>query len=47
VTGASKAEKVEEIMHQVGRYKTYPAYYIQPTSDHLYWFMDEAAIVKL
>lgn len=47
VTGASKAEKVEEIMHQVGGYKTYPAYYIQPTSDHLYWFMDEAAIVKL
>jgi 6-phosphogluconolactonase len=47
VTGAGKAEKVEEIMHQTGGYKTYPAYYIQPTSDNLYWFMDEAAIAKL
>jgi 6-phosphogluconolactonase len=47
VTGAGKAEKVEEIMHQVGGYKTYPASYIQPTSDNLYWFMDEAAIAKL
>lgn len=47
VTGAGKAEKVEEIMHQTGDYKSYPAYYIQPTSDNLYWFMDEAAIAKL
>ena len=47
VTGAGKAEKVEEIMHQTGDYKSYPAYCIQPTSDKLYWFMDEAAISKL
>uniref|UniRef100_UPI00404778C3 6-phosphogluconolactonase n=2 Tax=Roseivirga sp. TaxID=1964215 RepID=UPI00404778C3 len=47
VTGTGKADKVEEIMHQEGGYKTYPAYYIQPTSDNLLWFMDEAASVKL
>ncbi|MFT7381322.1 MAG: 6-phosphogluconolactonase [Roseivirga sp.] len=47
VTGAGKAEKVEEILHQTGGYINYPAYYIQPTSGDLYWFMDSAAIAKL
>jgi 6-phosphogluconolactonase len=47
VTGVNKAEKVEEIMHQTGTYKNYPAYYIQPASGNLIWFLDEAAIAKL
>jgi 6-phosphogluconolactonase len=47
VTGTGKAEKVEEILYKTGGYKNYPAYYIQPSSENLYWYMDEAAIARL
>jgi 6-phosphogluconolactonase len=47
VTGAGKAEKVEEILFSAGNYKKYPAYYIQPKSGLLNWFIDEAAASKL
>jgi 6-phosphogluconolactonase len=47
VTGTGKAEKVEEILYKTGGYKNYPASYIQPSSENLYWYMDEAAIARL
>jgi 6-phosphogluconolactonase len=47
VTGTGKAEKVKEILYKTGGYKNYPAYYIQPSSENLYWYMDEAAIARL
>lgn len=47
VTGAGKTEKIDEIFHQTGDWKTYPASYIQPKGGKLTWFMDEAAAEKL
>lgn len=47
VTGAGKTEKIDEIFHQTGNWKSYPASYINPTGGKLTWFMDEAAAEKL
>lgn len=47
VTGAGKTEKIDEIFHQSGDWKSYPASYIQPAFGKLTWFMDEAAAEKL
>lgn len=47
VTGAGKTDKIDEIFHQTGDWKTYPASYIKPTDGKLTWFMDEAAAEKL
>lgn len=48
VTGKNKAEKVKEIIEQpdVMR-KKYPAALVQPDSDNLYWYLDEAAAEKM
>lgn len=43
VTGAGKAEKVEEIMKKEGDYVTYPASLVAPKSGQLVWFLDSAA----
>lgn len=43
VTGAGKAEKVEEIMKKEGDYVTYPATLVAPTSGQLIWFLDSDA----
>ncbi len=43
VTGAGKKEKIGEIMHQKGNWRSYPAAFVQPTDGKLHWFMDEAA----
>ena len=43
VTGASKAEKVVEIVNQSGDWKSYPASYIKPDSGELTWYLDKAA----
>ncbi len=43
VTGATKAEKVDEIHNQKSNYKKYPAALVRPLSGNLTWFMDEAA----
>jgi len=43
VTGASKHEKVREILKHRGKYRTYPASHIKPGNGVLYWFLDEAA----
>jgi 6-phosphogluconolactonase len=47
VTGAGKTEKIDEIFHQTGDWKTYPASYIKPETGKLTWFMDEAAASKI
>jgi 6-phosphogluconolactonase len=43
VTGAGKAEKVEEIMKKEGDYVSYPASLVAPTSGQLIWFLDSDA----
>ncbi|MET7027797.1 6-phosphogluconolactonase [Sediminicola luteus] len=43
VTGAGKAEKVEEIMKKEGDYANYPATLVAPTSGQLIWFLDSDA----
>ena len=47
VTGKSKAEKMFEILEQQGRWKDYPATYIQPHNGSLTWFLDRTAAGKL
>ena len=47
VTGAGKAEKIDEIFNRKGGYKTYPAAHVNPTQGQLTWFMDESANEKL
>ncbi|MCZ6694490.1 MAG: 6-phosphogluconolactonase [Bacteroidetes bacterium] len=47
VTGKSKAEKMFEILEQQGRWKDYPATYIQPHNGNLIWFLDRTAAGKL
>lgn len=43
VTGAGKAEKVEEVIKKKGAWKDYPAAHIDPERGDLYWFLDAEA----
>jgi 6-phosphogluconolactonase len=43
VTGAGKAEKVQEILQQKGNYERYPASRVAPRSGNLFWFLDKEA----
>ncbi|AYN67807.1 6-phosphogluconolactonase [Euzebyella marina] len=47
VTGEGKAEKVGEIVRRTGSFKDYPATLVAPTSNNLYWFLDDAAAANL
>ncbi len=47
VTGAGKAEKIDEIFNQKADYLAYPAAHIKPNAGELIWFMDESASSKL
>lgn len=47
VTGASKAERVADILHKRPGYQQYPAAAVQPISGHCHWFLDEAAASQL
>jgi 6-phosphogluconolactonase len=47
VTGASKAQRISEIMNDDEAAKLLPAYYIYPTNGELIWFIDEAAAQKI
>ena len=48
VTGSNKADKVKEIIEQPEvAEKKYPAALVQPDSDNLYWYLDEAAAAKM
>lgn len=43
VTGADKLEKVTEILSESEKSKQYPTSLVKPSSEKLYWFLDEAA----
>ncbi|MBU2976339.1 MULTISPECIES: 6-phosphogluconolactonase [unclassified Zobellia] len=47
VTGASKEEKVGEIINKEGSYTAYPANLVAPTTGDLLWFLDKAAAAKI
>ena len=47
VTGAGKAEKIDEIFHTTGSFESYPAAHVKPTHGKLTWFLDESASVNL
>ena len=47
VTGASKAEKIDEIHGKKANYELYPASLVNPKSGKLSWFLDEASAMKL
>jgi 6-phosphogluconolactonase len=47
VTGAGKAEKVEEVIEKKGDWKDYPAAHIAPERGGLFWFLDLAAAGRL
>jgi 6-phosphogluconolactonase len=47
VTGASKSQRISEIMNDEDAAKLLPAYYISPTNGELIWFIDEAAAQKI
>ncbi|WP_276167200.1 6-phosphogluconolactonase [Zobellia alginiliquefaciens] len=47
VTGASKEEKVGEIINSEGAYNRYPANLVAPASGDLLWFLDKAAAAKI
>ncbi|MFK7899835.1 MAG: 6-phosphogluconolactonase, partial [Cyclobacteriaceae bacterium] len=47
VTGAGKAEKIDEIFYQKGRAESYPAAHVKPTSGRLSWYLDSAAAANL
>lgn len=43
VTGAKKAERVAQLIHQSDGYRQLPAAYVQPASGQLHWFLDREA----
>lgn len=47
VTGASKAEKVKEIVMLEGDYEKYPASLVKPKSENLTWYLDQEAAKDL
>ncbi|MCB0634434.1 MAG: 6-phosphogluconolactonase [Saprospiraceae bacterium] len=47
VTGASKTDKLRQIIREEGDWLSYPAAHIRPLSGKLDWFLDEAAAAEL
>jgi 6-phosphogluconolactonase len=47
VTGASKRDKLSQIIREEGDWFSYPAAHIRPLSGKLDWFVDEAAATEL
>lgn len=43
VSGSEKAEIIKEIFFKEGRHMEYPAFYVNPVSENLEWFMDQNA----
>jgi 6-phosphogluconolactonase len=43
VTGKSKAPVIQEIFFKEGRYAEYPAFYVDPASGYLEWYLDQHA----
>lgn len=42
-TGSEKATVVQEILMKEGNYMDYPAFYVNPDSDYLEWYLDKDA----
>lgn len=42
-TGQEKARIIKEILMKEGNYMDYPAFYVNPASDHLEWYLDQEA----
>jgi 6-phosphogluconolactonase len=47
VTGAGKAEKVQEIIKKEKYFASYPASLVQPSHGQLIWFLDQDAAMRL
>jgi len=47
VTGATKADKLDEVLNKKGNFEKYPASLVNPKSGKLLWFIDNAAAEKL
>lgn len=47
VAGASKAERLREVLHGLYRPEELPAQIIRPQEDHLLWLLDRAAAIGL
>ena len=47
VSGTSKAERLHEVLEGPRLPERLPAQFIEPTSGHLTWFVDEAAAALL
>ena len=47
VTGASKLDKIREIIREEGNWSSYPAAHIRPLSGKLDWYLDEQAAAEL
>jgi len=43
VTGARKSAVINDIVMKEGRYLDYPAFYVNPSSDNLEWYLDKDA----
>ena len=43
VTGAKKSSVINDIVMKEGRYLDYPAFYVNPNSGNLEWFLDKEA----
>jgi 6-phosphogluconolactonase len=42
-SGHEKATVIKEIFFNEGRHMEYPAFYVNPASDNLEWYMDQNA----
>jgi 6-phosphogluconolactonase len=42
-TGQEKSEVVKQILMKEGNYMEFPAFYVNPSSDHLEWYLDQDA----
>ena len=42
-TGMEKAPVIKEILMKEGKFMDYPAFYVNPASDHLEWYLDQDA----
>ena len=47
VTGASKAEKLREIVKQEGDFRRYPASLVNPATADLIWYVDQEAATEI
>jgi 6-phosphogluconolactonase len=42
-TGSAKAPVIKEIFRKEGRHMEYPAFYVDPASGEVEWYLDQSA----